>query len=214
MFYPCFGHKKITKLEYQFRNGKWWTMYQKRQHLRQSAKGCYADARQLYDIYKYIIIVIYIMQLRLALPSLSQTRWSVLQYQCRVICQLSMFFQSQMLTLEGTLLLKTLQLLANTHLTSFTFNQSFVCFHFPQFHTPGKHHRTLHQHPLKVPQGIPQCPDLTGETWWKAWIMTNLHHLCSAFGTWPRELCRLEFTRNVLRHLANKYQHAGDWKQV
>ncbi len=143
----------------------------------------------------YIYIIIYnAIKACSAKPCFSQTRWSVLQYQCRVICQLNMFFQSQMLTLEGTLLLKTPQLLANTHLTSFTFNLSFVCFHFPQFHTPGKHHRTLHQHPLKVPQGIPQCPDLTGETWWKAWIMTNLHHLCSAFGTWPRELCRLPET--------------------
>lgn len=52
-------------------------------------------------------------------------------------------------------------------------------------HTSGKHHQTLHQHRLKVPQGqcIPLCPDLTGKTWWKAWIVTDLHHLCSAVDT-------------------------------
>lgn len=77
-------------------------------------------------------------------------------------------------------------------------------------HTSGKHHQTLHQHRLKVPQGqcIPLCPDLTGKTWWKAWIVTDLHHLCSAVDTWPRELFQLEFTRiprtkNLATHMTH-----------
>lgn len=152
------------------------------------------------------------MQLRLALPSLAFPNQAG---QCSNI-NAEWFANWTCSSNPKCSIGKSLQLLANTHLTFFTFNLSFVCFHFlpthrkEKTHTSGKHHQTLHQHRLKVPQGqcIPLCPDLTGKTWWKAWIVTDLHHLCSAVDTWPRELFQLEFTRiprtkNLATHMTH-----------